>query len=222
MATVAERLKEAMELRDMKQADLSRLTHIGKSSISTYLSGAYVPKQQNIYKMAQALSVTEEWLMGFDVPKTRPHAQKLLSDSITDDVIQMPVFGEIAAGYGSRGEQEWDGDLIDIPRSYLKGHPIEDYFLLRVKGDSMYPMYMAGDVVLVLRQATLNRSGDIGVILVNGDEMTLKKVEYVMGEDWMRLVPINPIYPPRMILNEELEKCRVMGIPRMVIREIND
>lgn len=221
MATLADRLKEAMELRNMKQAELSRLTQIAKSSISTYLTGAYIPKQQNVYKMAQALSVAEEWLMGLDVPMTRSRAQNMLADSITDDVVSLPVFGEIAAGFGSRGEQEYDGDIIDIPRSYLKGHPIEDYFLLRVKGDSMYPLYMAGDVVLVLRQSTLNRSGDIGVILID-DELTLKKVEFVYGEDWMKLIPINPVYAPRMVVNEELEKCRVQGIPRMVIREIND
>lgn len=220
MATAAERLKEALELKGITQAELSRRTQIGKSSISTYLTGAYIPKQKNVYKMARVLGVDEGWLLGHDVPMNRSRDHNL-TESITDDVISMPIFGEIAAGFDRRGEQEWDGDIIDIPRSYLKGHPIEDYFLLRVKGDSMYPMYMAGDVVLVLRQATLNRSGDIGVILID-DELTLKKVEYVMGEDWMKLIPINPVYAPRMIVNEELEKCRVQGIPRMVIREIND
>ena len=94
--------------------------------------------------------------------------------------------------------------------------------MLRVKGDSMYPLYMAGDIVLVLRQSTLNRSGDIGVIRYNEEEATLKKVEFVMGEDWMKLVPINPQYPPMMIENEDLEQCSVLGIPRMVIREIKD
>lgn len=68
MATTAERIKEALELRGLKQADLVQLTGIGKSSISTYLSGAYEPKQQNIFKIAQALNVSEGWLMGLPVP----------------------------------------------------------------------------------------------------------------------------------------------------------
>ena len=68
MATIADRIKEAMELRGMKQADLVSLTGIGKSSISTYLSGEYEPKQRNIYKIAKVLDVNEAWLMGEDVP----------------------------------------------------------------------------------------------------------------------------------------------------------
>lgn len=68
MATIADRIKEALEIRNMKQIDLVEKTKIGKSSISTYISGAYEPKQKNIYKIAKALDVDEAWLMGLDVP----------------------------------------------------------------------------------------------------------------------------------------------------------
>ena len=70
MATIAERMKEALSFRGMKQSELVKLTGIGKSSISTYLSGEYEPKQRNIYKIAQALNVSEAWLMGYDVPSS--------------------------------------------------------------------------------------------------------------------------------------------------------
>lgn len=68
MATIADRIKEALEIRKMKQIDLVEKTKIGKSSISTYISGSYEPKQKNIYKIAKALDVNEAWLMGHDVP----------------------------------------------------------------------------------------------------------------------------------------------------------
>lgn len=71
MKTIAERIKEGLELRDMKQADLVEKTGIGKSSISTYISGKYEPKRSNIYKIALALDVNESWLMGYDVPIDR-------------------------------------------------------------------------------------------------------------------------------------------------------
>lgn len=71
MDTIANRIKFAMEQRNMKQSDLVRITGIGKSSISTYLTGAYEPKQKNIYKLAKALNVNEAWLMGNDVPMER-------------------------------------------------------------------------------------------------------------------------------------------------------
>ena len=84
MATIANRIKEAMTIRGMKQVDLVSLTGIGKSSISTYLSGEYEPKQRNIYKIAKALDVSEAWLMGEDVPMERFDYSELLS-SIAED-----------------------------------------------------------------------------------------------------------------------------------------
>ena len=71
MATTADRIKEAMELRDMRQADLVEKTGISKGALSSYISGRYVPKQNNVYLIAKALDVNEAWLMGADVPMQR-------------------------------------------------------------------------------------------------------------------------------------------------------
>ena len=71
MNKISERLKEALFLRNMKQSELARITGIGKSSISTYIAGEYNPKQENLIKISQALSVNIFWLMGYDVPVDR-------------------------------------------------------------------------------------------------------------------------------------------------------
>lgn len=68
MTTIADRLRYAMEYRNLKQADLCKMTGIGKSSISTYLAGHYEPKQKNLDKLAKALKVNVTWLMGQDAP----------------------------------------------------------------------------------------------------------------------------------------------------------
>lgn len=80
MDSIATRLKKALELREMTQADLVKRTGIGKSSISTYLSGEYEPKQKNTYKLAKALNVNEAWLMGLDVNIERKDNIVSLSD----------------------------------------------------------------------------------------------------------------------------------------------
>lgn len=64
MSITASRLKEALELRGMRQADLVRKTGIGKSAISQYLSGKVLPKQDKLYLLARALQVSEDWLLG--------------------------------------------------------------------------------------------------------------------------------------------------------------
>lgn len=67
MKTTAERLKEAMEIRNMKQSEIIEKTGISKGALSSYVSGKYIPKQTNTYKIAQALNVDAAWLMGYDV-----------------------------------------------------------------------------------------------------------------------------------------------------------
>lgn len=71
MKTTADRIKEGMELRQLKQSDLVEKTGISKGALSSYISGRYVPKQNNIYLISKALDVNESWLMGNDVPMER-------------------------------------------------------------------------------------------------------------------------------------------------------
>lgn len=75
MTIFAKRLREALEMREMKPIDLARKTKIGKSSISTYLAGEYLPKHENVYKIARALNVNPDWLCGMsDIIDSQPFA----------------------------------------------------------------------------------------------------------------------------------------------------
>lgn len=67
-ASFKDRLIEAMKLRNMTQSELGKKATIAPSSISDYLKERYIPKQDKIDKLAQALNVTPSWLMGYDVP----------------------------------------------------------------------------------------------------------------------------------------------------------
>lgn len=67
-STTSERLKEAMQISKMKQADLARATGLSKGGISNYVTGRYEPKSDIISKLAKALGVSEMWLWGYDVP----------------------------------------------------------------------------------------------------------------------------------------------------------
>ena len=60
-----------MRIRCVKQADLARLTGLGKGGISNYATGRYEPKADVINKLAKALNVSEMWLWGYDVPMER-------------------------------------------------------------------------------------------------------------------------------------------------------
>lgn len=66
-----ERLKKAMDQKNITQKDLCEITGIPKSAMSQYISGAFKPKQKRTYLIAKALDVNEAWLMGYDVSMER-------------------------------------------------------------------------------------------------------------------------------------------------------
>lgn len=74
--TISVRIKKALRIKGMKQADLCQLTKIPKSSLSQYLNGDFEPKQDRIYIISKVLNVSEAWLMGFDVPMERKDPKK--------------------------------------------------------------------------------------------------------------------------------------------------
>ena len=82
--TTANRIKEAMEIAGKRQADIVRETGIDKGALSHYLKGRYEPKQDVIYKLAEALNVSEMWLWGYDCEKDRNISVQEEEKSVTD------------------------------------------------------------------------------------------------------------------------------------------
>ena len=70
------RIREALQIRNMKQVELSEKTGIPKGTINNWLNQRYQPKQKSLLSLAKALDVSEMWLAGFDVPMERPVQQK--------------------------------------------------------------------------------------------------------------------------------------------------
>lgn len=216
---LSEKIKYCRKENGYTQEELAKILRdkyglgTDRAMISKWETGFQEPQIHTVTCLADLFGVSIDFL--------NDNRVRLRNPEITEDVVTFPVIGEIAAGYDEIAIEDWSGDTVDIPLSYLSGRKKEDFFVLSVHGDSMYPMYLNGDKVLILKQETLNNSGDVGAILYEGEYATLKKVEYVKGEDWLRLVPINPEFQPKKIEGPDLEQCRVIGIPRLLVREID-
>lgn len=115
--TISQRIKEGLEIRGMKQSELVEKTGIGKSSISTYISGAYEPKQRNIYKIAKALNVNEAWLMGLDVEMDRISTVNKLD--VTQDELNLLNNYKKLNNLGKTEANKRVAELTEISR-YLK------------------------------------------------------------------------------------------------------
>ena len=100
--------------------------------------------------------------------------------------------------------------MVEVPDTYLKGRKPEDFCAMHVRGDSMYPDFRDGDIVLVLKQNTMNHSGEIGIISYGDDEMTIKRINYVQSEDWLELVPLQSMGKPAAPSADEPLPPRIM------------
>lgn len=200
MDSLSNRIKIAMGMYNLKQADLVVRTGISKGALSSYISGRYIPKQNNIHLIAKALNVSESWLMGADVPMSRlyPHSSNTIN-----------VLGRVAAGIPINAVE----DIIDTEEITDDLAKTGEFFGLKIKGDSMEPRICDGDVVIVRQQDDAD-SGDIVIALVNGDDAVCKRlVKYATS---IALVSLNSKYEPMMFTDEEIESKPVRIIGKVV------
>ncbi|MDY3927996.1 MAG: LexA family transcriptional regulator [Clostridia bacterium] len=208
------RLKKIRTEKGLSQQEVANYLGITQQAYANYERMARQADYDTLKKLSEFFNCSIDYILG--------NSDKYPFPNITDDYTTFPVIGDIAAGYNHIAIENWDGEKIDIPNTYLKGHNKTEFIVLRVKGDSMYPTYQDGDKVLILKQSTVDYSGQIGAIIYENEMATLKKIEYKIGEKWIRLVPVNPSYPSIMINEDDLDTYHLIGIPKLVIREIND
>lgn len=104
--TTAERLKQLMDTRGLKQADIIRAVEpyckkynikLGKSILSQYVSGRTEPGQDKLTILGLALNVSEAWLMGYDVPMDRKTPVSLEEDGRLSEFASL--FGQLTADH---------------------------------------------------------------------------------------------------------------------------
>ena len=212
-----QRIKARREELGMSQNELAkRLGYKDRSTIAKIEAGVNDITQTKIEAFAKALNTTASDLMGWE-------ESQLASPDISSDVVTFQIEAGVAAHYDAMPDVDNIApEQIDVPRAYLHGRSPADYCAMRVKGQSMFPDYHDGDVVLVLKTQTLDRPGQIGVIRYGEGAMTIKRIVYVPGEDWLELIPINPACAPERISGADLEQCEVVGVPKLLLREFGE
>ena len=199
--TFQNRLQKAMNIRNMKQVDLVEKTGLDKTLLSKYLSGISNARQDKLTALAEALQVNEIWLMGYDIPMESIPIKNI-------EKIKIPVLGTVKAGYDYLAQENIIGyesiDNVSDP---------ENYYALQVTGNSMEPLFSDGDIAIVHKQDNFD-SGNTCIILVNGEEATVKKV--VRMDDGIDLIAMNPYYPVRQFSKNEMNEIPVKIIGKVV------
>lgn len=193
------RIKALRNKKGIKQIELAAEVNVSQAALSGYETGKYEADLETYKRIASYFGVSLGYLLGDDSP-----------DDKREDYIRIPVLGRVAAGIPIDAIEEII-DYEDISVEMATGGA--EYFGLQIKGDSMEPKISDGDIVIVRKQPDVE-SGEIAVVLVNGDDATVKRVK--KSAAGITLIANNPVYDPMFYSNEDIEKMPVAILGRVV------
>ena len=212
---VGARLKYARELRNISLEKAGEVIGVHKSTILRWERGNTekfkIPVLETISNL---YNVNPAWLMGYDVPMER-NLTTLKVNELGNSIVSIPILGTVKAGYDYLAQENWIG-TIDVETS-LFGNG-KDYFALKVHGNSMSPVLIENDIVIIKKQNDFE-NGDIVVAIINGDEATIKKGK--KNDNSILLQPLNPSYEPLIFTYDEMKTIPVtiIGIVKQLKRE---
>jgi repressor LexA len=216
ISNTAQRLKEAMDLRNLKQSEIIEKTGMNKGALSSYLSGRYEPKQDNIYLLSSILNVNEAWLMGYDVPmekNTNSDINIFKYDNISPITTQkIPLLGEIACGEPIYAQEDYEA-YIETDEN------INADFCLKCKGDSMIDFGIYNGSIVFIRSQPIVNDGEIAAIIIE-DSATLKRVYYDKQKNLLTLRAGNPNMRDLIYSQDELTQIRIIGKAVKVLNNI--
>lgn len=211
-------LKSRREELGLTLEDIGTAVGVAKGTVQRWEAGIIKNlKRDKIGKLAKILKVSPAYLMGWDEELDEKYNEPNIVED--DEVVTFPVLGCIAAGYEEIAIEDWSGSVMDVPKKYLKGREKSDFFILEVHGNSMYPLYHEKDKVLILKQNYIERNGDVGAVIYDGECATLKRVD--VFDDMVKLSPVNPEYQPKELKGADMETYHILGVPRLLVREIS-
>lgn len=197
------RLKELREAKGLSQYSFADAFGISQSTIGNWEAGKREPNFDTMQRLADFFGVSVDYLLGREpTPEGAPAPSRPGSKWI-------PVLGRVAAGAPIEAVE----DILDYEEIDAKTAASGEYFALQIKGQSMEPRIKDGDVVIIRKQNDCN-SGDIAVVLVNGDEATVKRIK--KRPEGIMLIPSNPAYEPMFYSNEDIEKLPVTIIGKVI------
>ncbi len=193
----AERLRELRKAKKVSQGKLAQAVGVSQQAVGKWETERSTPDPATVAQIASYFGVSADYLLGCSDLRAGPEARPKLQATQ-----QVPVVGAVRAGYGALAFEEDLGYCAADVRNPA------DYFYLMVRGDSMEPRISEGDLALVHRQPDVE-NGQLAVVLINGEEGTLKKV--IKKQGTVILQPFNPAYPAMVYVGQDLEQIQIVG-----------
>ena len=185
---------------NLTQAELAKKLGVAPSTVGMYERGQREPDFETLEKIASYFSVNMNTLLG------KESEIDIISGSLGTKI---PVLGKVAAGIPITAVE----NILDYEEISSEMASSGEYVALKIQGSSMEPRMYEGDVVIVRVQSNVEH-GEIAVVMVDGSEATVKKVQFL--SNGILLQPFNPSYEPIFYSNEEIEKLPVRIFGKVV------
>jgi repressor LexA len=188
-------IKELRKSKKLSQKDLAEILNVHQTAVSQWEQNRTMPDIDMIKKLAKYFGVTTDYILG---------------DSQTDNskeikAHRIKVYGHVPAGIPLEAVE----DVIDweeIPYDWTRDG--SEFLALKVKGSSMNPKYLDGDIVIIKKQPDCE-SGQDAVVFINGYDATLKRV--IKNENSVILQPLNPEYETKIYGSSD-DPITILGI----------
>jgi len=198
MNTIELILKLASD-KGITQKELSNEIGISTGNLSDWKNKRSKPSTDTLLKISKYFNVSVDYLLtGNEQPPQKPNKG-----------VWIPVMGEIAAGMPIEAVE----NIIDYEEIDEQMASSGEHFALQIKGESMAPRFVTGDVVIVKKQPDIE-TGQIGIVLVNGENATVKKINKT--DKGIMLIPSNPQYEAMFYSIEDILSLPVTIIGRVV------
>lgn len=195
-------MNRLIELRQAKGFTMKETAVKLGMPYTTYVSyekGDREPNSEILIKLADFYNTTVDYILGVN--------DNPLHESSSGVII--PVLGYVRAGIPMTAIE----NIIDYEEISQEQARTGEFFGLQIKGDSMEPKISEGDVVIIRKQETVE-NGEIAVVLINGDDATVKK--FYKTDAGIKLVSTNPTYDPFFFTPDEVNSLPVSVIGKVV------
>ena len=201
---MSKNIQRYMALTGKSRRDVSAQTGIKYSTLSDWINCNKYPRIDNIQRLAECFGVDKSALIE---KESTPDA-----GTPYNPTHRIPILGRISAGLPLYAEEHIEG------YTYTELNHGGEYFALRVTGDSMTAARISEGDILIVRCQDIVENGEIAVVMVNGDEATVKR--FHRDGDTVTLSPqsYNPAHQPQ-VYNIKKTPVRVLG--RVVQNQIS-
>ena len=207
--TFANNLKNLRAMKCISQAKLADVFGFTQQAVGRWEQGQSTPDYNTLVKLSNFFNVSTDYLLGRSDSPTGSYSADIGSPS-KEKIIRIPILRRVAAGNPIGAIEEIIG-WEEIPKKLAAGSTC---FALRVCGRSMEPRILAGDTVIIRQQPDVD-SGDIAVVLVGGEEATVKRVK--KQKDGITLVATNTtVYEPHFYSNQEIKDLPIQILGKVV------